>query len=85
MRENWSLIEVVIPLLFVLGLGEIDLITDTAAIAAATVIAAVELAAAGGYAASRHGAGPRGVIASSAIGLTLGLIVVLLKALAYTH
>jgi hypothetical protein len=84
-RANWSLIEVVIPLLLVLGLGEIDVITDTAAIVAATVIAAVELGAAGGYAAIRHGASPRGVIASAASGMTLGLIVVLLKALAFTH
>ena len=85
LRENWSLIEVVIPLLLVLGLGEIDLITDTAAIVAATVIAALELAAAGGYAAVRHHASPRAVIASAASGLTLGLLVVLLKALAFTH
>lgn len=85
LRENWPLIEVVIPLLLVLGLGEIDLITDTAAIVAATVIAALELAAAGGYAAVRHGASPRGVIASAASGLTLGLLVVLLKALAFMH
>ena len=84
-RENWSLIEVVIPLLFVLGLGGIEAIGDTAAIVAATVVAAVELAAAGGYAAFRHGASPRGVIASAAGGLTLGVIVVLLKVLAYTH
>jgi hypothetical protein len=85
LRENWSLIEVVIPLLLVLGLGEVDLITDTAAIVAATVIAALELAAGGGYAAVRHGARPRGVIASAASGLTLGLLVVLLKALAFMH
>jgi hypothetical protein len=85
MRGNLSLIEVVIPLLFVLGLGEIGVIADTAAIIAATVIATVELAGAGGYAASRHGAGPWGVIASAAIGMALGLVVVLLKALAFTH
>jgi hypothetical protein len=52
---------------------------------AATVIAALELAAAGGYAAVRHGASPRGVIASAASGLTLGLLVVLLNALAFMH
>ena len=85
LRENWSLVEVVIPLLLVLGLGGIDVIADTAAIVAATVIAAVELAAAGGYAAVRHRATPGMVIASAASGLTLGIIVVLLKALAYTH
>jgi hypothetical protein len=43
------------------------------------------LAAAGGYAAVRHRASPGAVIALAASGLTLGLIVVLLKALAYTH
>ena len=85
LREYWSLIEVVIPLLLVLGLGEIDLITDTAAIVAATVISALELAAAGGYAAVRHGASLRGVIASASSGLALGLLVVLLKALAFMH
>ena len=84
-RENWALVEVVIPLLLVLGLGGIDVIGNTAAIVAATVIAAVELAAAGGYAAARHGAGAGAVIASAAGGLTLGVIVVLLKVLAYTH
>ncbi len=85
MREHWPLIEVVVPLLLILGLGEIDLITDTAAILAATVIATVELAGAGGYAARRHGAKPWGVIASAATGLALGLVVVLLKALVFTH
>ena len=71
-RDNWSLIEVVIPLLLVLGPGEIDVITDTAAIVAATVIATVELAAAGAYAALRHGASLREVIAAAAIGMGLG-------------
>jgi hypothetical protein len=85
LREYWSLIEVVVPLLLVLGLGGIDAVSDTAAFVAATVIAAVELAAAGGYAAVRHGASPRMAIASAAGGLTLGVIVVLLKALVYTH
>lgn len=85
MRKQSSLIEVVIPLLLVLGIGGIDVIADTAAIVAATVIAGVELAAAGGYAAVRHRAGPGAVIASAASGVTLGLIVVLLKVLAYTH
>ena len=85
MRENWSLIEVVVPLLLLLGAGEADLITDTAAILAATAIATVELAAAGAYAARRHGAGPWGVIASAATGLALGLVVVFLKALVFTH
>src|SRR5690348_404580 len=71
LRDNWSLIEVVIPLLLVLSLGEIDVITDPAAIVAATVIATVELAAAGGYAAVRHGASLRAVIETAAIGMRL--------------
>jgi hypothetical protein len=41
----------------------------------------VELAAAGGYAALRRGVGVRGIIASAAIALGLGLVVVLLKVL----
>ena len=80
-REHWSLVEVVIPLVLVLGLGAIGVIPDRAAIAAATVIALVELAAAGGYAAIRRGAGPRGTVVSAAIALALGLVVVLLKVL----
>ena len=85
LRENWSLIEVVIPLLLVLGLGEIHVITDTAAIVAATVIATAELAVAGGYAAARHGARRGAVMAAAALGMSLGVLVVLLKVLAYTH
>ncbi len=85
LKENWSLIEVVIPLLLVLGLGELHVISDTAAVLTATVIAAVELGAAGGYAAARHGASPRVVAAAAAAGMGLGLLVVALKALAFTH
>ena len=80
-REHWSLVEVVIPLVLVLGLGAIGVIPDRAAITAATIIALVELAAAGAYAAIRRGAGPRGTVASAAIALALGLVIVLLKAL----
>lgn len=71
------------PLLFVLGLGTIGIIPDRAALAAATVIALVELAAAGGYAAIRHGAGARGTVVSAIIALGLGLVVVLLKVLVH--
>ena len=85
MWENWPLIEVVIPLLLVLGLGEVHVIGETAAIVTATVMATVELGAAGGYAAFRHGARPWGVLASAATGMTLGLIVVVLKAVAFAH
>lgn len=83
LRDHWSLVEVVIPLLLVLGLGVIGVIPDRAALAAATVIALVELAAAGGYAAIRHGVGARGTVGSAVIALALGLVVVLLKVLVH--
>ena len=82
LRDRWALVEVVIPLVLVLALGAIGAIPDGTALAAATAIAPIELAAAGGYAAIRDGAGPRGTIASAAIALALGLVVVLLKVLA---
>jgi hypothetical protein len=50
---------------------------------AATAIALVELAAAGGYAALARGAGPQGTVISAAIALALGLLVVLLKVLVH--
>jgi hypothetical protein len=53
-------------------------IADRAAIVAATAIALIELAAAGGYAAAL--AGPaRTTVSSAAIALALGLLVGLLK------
>jgi hypothetical protein len=79
MRHHWSLVEVVIPLVLVLGLGAIGIVADHAVLALATVIALVDLAAAGGYAALRCGVGFRGILASTAIALGLGLVVVLLK------
>ena len=83
LREHSSLLEVVIPLVLVLGLGVIDVVPDRAALTAATVIALVELAAAGGYAAITLGVGRRGIVASAAIALALGLVVVLLKVLVH--
>ncbi len=83
LREHWSLVEVVVPVVLVLVLGAVGVIPDRAALVAATAIALVELAAAGGYAAVRHGAGPRGTVASAAIALALGLVVVLLKVLVH--
>jgi hypothetical protein len=62
-----SLVEVVIPLVLVLGTGAIGLIPDRAALVAATAVALVELAAAGEYAAIRRGAGARGIVVSAAI------------------
>ena len=67
MRHHWSLVEVVIPLVLVLGLGAIGIVADQAALTLATVMALVELAAAGGYAALRRGAGFRGIFASAAV------------------
>lgn len=81
MRHHWSLVEVVIPLVLVLGLGAIGIVADHAVLALATVMALVELAAAGGYAALRRGVGFRGILASAAIALALGLVVILLKVL----
>ena len=81
MRVHWSLVEVVIPLVLVLGLGAIGVMPDRAALTVAAIIGLGELAATGGYAAIRHGAGPRATAASAATALALGLVVVLLKVL----
>jgi hypothetical protein len=80
-REHWPLVEVAIPLVLILGLGAIDVIPERAALVAATVLALLELAATGAYAAIRHDAGPVGTLLSAAFALTLGLLVVLLKVL----
>ena len=79
--ESWSLVEVAIPLVLILGLGAIGVIPERAALVAATVLALVELAATGAYAAIRHGAGPAGTLASAVIALALGTSIVLLKVL----
>lgn len=83
LREHWSLVAVVVPLVLVLSLGAIDAMPDRAATVAATAIGLVELAAAGGYAASHHGASPARTIVSAAIALALGLLVVVLKVLVH--
>jgi hypothetical protein len=80
-REHWSLVEVAIPLVLILGLGAIGVMPGRAALAAATALALVELAATGAYAAIRHDAGPGGTLLSAAFALMLGLLVVLLKVL----
>lgn len=80
-RERWSLVEVAIPLVLVLALGAIGAVPDSTALVLATVVALVELAATGAYAARRRGAGPAGTIASAAIASALGLAIVLLKVL----
>lgn len=80
-REHWSLVEVAIPLVLVLVLGAIGPIPERAVLEAATILALVELAATGAYAAIRHDAGPGGTLLSAAFALMLGLLVVLLKVL----
>jgi hypothetical protein len=83
LRDHWSLVQVVVPLVLVLGLGAIGVIPDRVALTASTAIALVELAAAGGYAAIAWGAGPLATAVSAAGALTLGLVVVLLKVLVH--
>ena len=80
-REHWSLVEVAIPLVLILGLGAIGILPGRAALVAATILALVELAATGAYAAIRHDAGPGGTLLSAAFAVMLGLLVVLLKVL----
>jgi hypothetical protein len=79
LRHHWSLVEVTIPILLVLGLGAIGMVPDRAAIVAATIVALMELAATGAYGARRQGAGALGIIASGAIAFALGLVIAVLK------
>jgi hypothetical protein len=83
LREHGSIVEVVVPLVLVLCLGAIGVVPDHAAVVAATVMALVELAAAGGYAAMAHGASRRETLVSAAIALALGLLVVSLKVIVH--
>lgn len=83
MRHHFSLVAVPTPLLAVLGAGALEWIPDRTALIAAIGIAVAELAAAGGYAAVRQGAGPLGTIASAAVAAGLGVAIVLLKALVH--
>jgi multisubunit Na+/H+ antiporter MnhG subunit len=80
-REDWSVVEVAIPLVLILGLGAVGVMPERVALIAATVLALVELAATGAYAAIRQGAGLGGTLLSAAIALVLGLCIVLLKVL----
>ncbi len=83
LRHDWPLVRVTVPLVLILALGAFDVVPDRAAILAATIVALVELAGAGAYAARASGAGPRGAAVSAAIAVTLGGAVVLLKALVH--
>lgn len=81
LREHWSLVAVVVPLVLVLGLGASGAIPDRAAVVAAMAITLIELAAAGAYAAITRGASPPEIIVSAV--LALGLQVVLLNVLVH--
>jgi hypothetical protein len=82
-RHDWPLVEATAPLVLILALGVLDVVPDKATILAATLVALVELAAAGAYAARSSGAGLWGTLVSAAIAVTLGSAVVLLKALVH--
>jgi hypothetical protein len=83
LRHDWPLVEVTIPLVVILALGVLDIVSDKAAILAATLAALVELAAAGAYTARTSGAGLRGTVVSAVVAVTLGSGVVLLKTLVH--
>ena len=79
LRHDWPLVEVTIPLVLILGLGALDVVPDNAAILVAMLVALVELAAAGAYAARTSGASLRGTVLSAAVAVALGSAVILLK------
>jgi hypothetical protein len=83
LRHDWPLVEVTVPLVLILALGALDVVPDEAAIVAATLVALVELAAAGAYAARTSGAGLPGTAMSAVVAVALGSAVVLLKALVH--
>ena len=83
LRHDWPLVEVTVPLVVILALGGIGVLPDRAAIVIATLVALVELGAAGAYAARMSGAGARGTILSTVVAVALGGAVILLKALVH--
>ena len=83
LRHDWPLVEVTIPLVVILTLGALDIVPDRAAIVVAILVALVELAAAGGYAARMRGAGWGGVVLSAAVAVALGSAVIMLKVLVH--
>jgi len=82
-RHDWPLVEATAPLVIILALGALDVVPDRVAIVGATIVALVELAAAGAYAARLSGAGRWGTVLSAVIAVGLGSAVVLLKALVH--
>jgi len=83
LRHDWPLVEVTVPLLLVLALGALDVMPDKTASLVAMLVALVELAAAGAYAARTSGASLRMTVLSALVALALGGAVVLLKALVH--
>jgi hypothetical protein len=81
--HDWPLVEATVPLVIVLALGALDVVPDDTAILIAMLLALVELALAGAYAAHVRGARTRGAVLSAAIAVALGAAVVLLKAIVH--
>jgi len=82
-RHDWPLVEVTVPLVFILMFGALDLVSDRAAIFLATAAALFELAAAGAYAARIRGSGLREAVLSATIAVALGGAVTVLKVLVH--
>ena len=83
LRHDWPLVEATTPLVVILALGAFDVVPDDAATVIAIVVALVELALAGAYAAHVRGSRTRGAVLSGAIAVALGGAVVLLKVLVH--
>jgi hypothetical protein len=83
LRHDWPLVEATVPLVLILALGALDVLPDDASVLAAMLAALVELATAGAYAARLRGSGLSGAVLSSAIAVSLGSAVVLLKVLVH--
>jgi hypothetical protein len=83
LRHDWPLVEATVPLVLILALGALDVVPDRASILIAILVALVELALAGAYAARVRGSRMRGAVLSAAIAVALGGAVVLLKVLVH--
>jgi hypothetical protein len=83
LRHDWPLVEVTVPLVLILALGALGAVRDQTAIVLAMLLALVELAAAGAYAAHVRGAGRGEAIFSAVVAVALGSVVIMLKALVH--
>ncbi|CAB4918881.1 unannotated protein [freshwater metagenome] len=84
MRREWTMVSAGIPPLLVLVIGgTVRASSDRGAINAALALVLVELALACGYTAYRAGAGVRGRIIATAIGVAMAGVVILLKTLVH--